>query len=201
MTKVEAGFTWDFTSRFELGVGCYLQELAGVPDLTFVEIGCFEGRTSVWLLEHILTGPGSWLICIDPFEKVEWLPGTTQVSFPKFLANIAPYRDQVAVAKAPSWDALRTLRYTIDGTQIVGEVDFVYVDGDHRRQACLEDMVLAWRWLRKGGIMAMDDYDWRDGPTEDKDLPRQAIDAFLLCYAEELAVLHKGYEVVVRKVV
>ncbi|KAG2438664.1 hypothetical protein HXX76_005211 [Chlamydomonas incerta] len=42
--------------------------LAGRPGVTALEIGCWEGRSALWLLAHVLTGPGSALVCVDPFE-------------------------------------------------------------------------------------------------------------------------------------
>eukprot|EP00198_Chlamydomonas_reinhardtii_P007168 XP_001696504.1 predicted protein [Chlamydomonas reinhardtii] len=44
--------------------------LAGRPDVAALEIGCWEGCSALWLLRHVLTGPGSGLVCVDPFEHV-----------------------------------------------------------------------------------------------------------------------------------
>ena len=41
---------------------------AGQPNLEFLEVGSFEGRSACWLLKHALTGEGSRLTCIDLFE-------------------------------------------------------------------------------------------------------------------------------------
>jgi hypothetical protein len=29
------------------------------------EIGCYEGRSSRWYVENVLTGPGAALVCLD----------------------------------------------------------------------------------------------------------------------------------------
>ena len=58
-------FDW-FSDHSEL----FAEQLAGhvgKADLRYVEIGSFEGRSAVWLLENVLTHPTSRLHCIDPW--------------------------------------------------------------------------------------------------------------------------------------
>lgn len=38
------------------------------PNLHFLEVGCFEGRATRWLLENILTNKSSKITVIDTFE-------------------------------------------------------------------------------------------------------------------------------------
>ena len=81
-----------------------------------------------------------------------------------------------------------------------GEVfDLVYIDGDHTRDAVLVDSLLAWHALRPGGILVWDDYEW--GPELPLDQrPKQAIDVFLSLHAGELDTMHRGYQIIVRRV-
>jgi hypothetical protein len=52
--------------------------------------------------------------------------------------------------------------------------------------------------LKRGGILIFDDYLWnQDIPIEDR--PQIAIDNFLNEFASQLAILHKGYQVIVKK--
>lgn len=69
--------------------------------------------------------------------------------------------------------------------------DFIYVDGSHEATDVLADAVLAFELLRKGGIIAFDDYLW-GGPTpEQRDLlssPKVAIDAFTNIFFKKVAI-------------
>lgn len=38
-------------------------------NLNFLEIGSFEGRAAVWLLDHILTHQTTRLTCVDAFAE------------------------------------------------------------------------------------------------------------------------------------
>jgi len=46
----------------------YLDRFKGLPNLTFLEVGCFEGRATTWLLKNILTDKTSKIIVVDTFE-------------------------------------------------------------------------------------------------------------------------------------
>src|SRR3974390_231397 len=46
-----------------------LKEFTGKPDVTYLEVGTFEGRSSLWLLENILTHPTSKIIIVDAFQE------------------------------------------------------------------------------------------------------------------------------------
>jgi len=73
--------------------------------------------------------------------------------------------------------------------------DIIYIDGNHEPEYVLEDAVLSFRKLKKGGIMVFDDYGW-GGP----DLTQRGIDAFIRGYHKRIHVLGlKNTQVFVRK--
>lgn len=151
-----------------------LAPLRGQPLQRFLEIGCYEGQTSLWLLENILTDPTCRLDVIDPFTARE-------SQREDFDANLAPYLDRILVWPYPSSHALRLFQDLPAWLQY----DFIYVDGDHAAASVLEDAVLSWGRLRKGGLMCFDDYDWPAVPNE-LVKPTIAVDAFAACYADRI---------------
>jgi hypothetical protein len=74
----------------------------------------------------------------------------------------------------------------------------VYIDGSHRAIDVAADASLSWPLLKTGGMIIFDDYLWElERPIQDR--PQMAIDHFLTAFRSELAVLHKGYQVIARK--
>jgi len=61
-------FTTDYVTVNTERWAALLAPYRGRPDARFLEIGSYEGRSAVWFLEHILTGPGATLTCIDLFS-------------------------------------------------------------------------------------------------------------------------------------
>ena len=42
-------------------------DLEAKPDLRFLEVGCFEGQATIWLLENVLTDTSSRITVVDTF--------------------------------------------------------------------------------------------------------------------------------------
>jgi hypothetical protein len=61
----------------------------------------------------------------------------------------------------------------------------------------MEDAVLAFAVLKPGGIMILDDYT--DNKEHDNNCPKPAINAFLAAYANEVQVLHAGWQVILKR--
>ena len=59
--------------------------------------------------------------------------------------------------------------------------DIIYIDGNHDSEYVLEDAVLSFRKLKKGGIMIFDDYGW--------DETKLGIDSFLSCYSKNINMI------------
>ncbi len=148
-----------------------LARYAGEPDLRFLEIGCYEGRTTLWLLEHVLTAPDATITVVDPFP----MDGQRD----RFNRNVMPYLEAGKVRVWPyrSGDILDKLAHDT--------FDFAYIDGDHTAQAVLADAVLAWPLLKPGALMVFDDYWWPEKRALES--PGIAVDSFAACYALGIA--------------
>jgi tetratricopeptide (TPR) repeat protein len=74
------------------------------------------------------------------------------------------------------------------------QFDFIYVDGSHLLLDCYTDIILSWKILAKGGLLAIDDYLYVS--TENMyQSPLAGVNHFLLKHREEIKILHKGYRV------
>jgi predicted O-methyltransferase YrrM len=159
-----------------------LARYAGAPNVTALEIGVYEGRSTLWFLTEILTHETSQIVCIDPWYE------------PVFIENIEPYRRKVLHILEDSHTALRDRAFAPDS------FSFIYVDGDHDAWAVLDDAVHCFRILAPGGILIFDDYLWESeqglGPVHE---PKMAIDAFLQIFEGKYLLLHKGAQVAIEK--
>lgn len=168
-----------------------LSEFLGKP-VEALEIGSFQGRASRWLMENILTHPDARLTCLDTFAgSVEHAPELLRDLRALFDHNLSPFQDKIKVVVGNSQVLL---------PKSESKYDFIYVDGDHRAFAVLEDAINAFRLLKYGGILIFDDYLWTGG-ARDIDNPRIAIDSFLTVNRDRFIMLHSGDQVMIRKTV
>jgi len=178
-------FSEDYVSNFTADWTEHLSHLQGREGVAFLEIGCFEGRSTLWFLENILTHPSATIACIDSFSR-----GGGE---PRFEHNIAlsGYTSRVTKIKGRSEDELFELTRE--------SFDAIYIDGSHRAVDVLMDAVAAWQLLKPGGTMIFDDYGWgEDRPAADR--PRRAIDLFIDLLGPRAELRHRGYQVILRKV-
>lgn len=188
-------FTTDwFTSRIPI-LKKFLDSHTGRPGLRMLEVGSWEGRSSCWFLGNVLTHPSSSLTCIDTFKGSREHHATGRDS--KYIER----RFDHNVRLAQQGGALRKLKGRSQDLLPVLEpeaYDCIYIDGSHIAADVLSDTVLAWRLLKSGGILILDDYGHHLF-AEDRNNPKAAIDAFLVLFHAEIDMLHKGWQVIVRK--
>lgn len=182
---------------FEItGIKNFEQHLYQFKDclVSFLEIGTYEGRAAVWLLNNILTHHDSCLTVIDTFGgSIEHSKKQTKNLLRKFLENTMPYKEKIRIKKGFSYKELRKFKP-------MPLFDFIYIDGSHYASDVLEDAVLAFRLLKPKGIMIFDDYTfWAFLEADQKLLPGLAIEAFLNVFQGQYDLLDKNTQVVIQK--
>ena len=78
------------------------------------------------------------------------------------------------------------------------QYDVIYVDGSHTSFDTLEDLVLAARLLKEGGLLIMDDY-LHYGSRRLFDRPKFSMDAFYATFRDQFDVIHYGWQVFLKK--
>lgn len=173
-------FTRDFFTNHISNWKKYLNLFAEKPGINALEIGSFQGISSCWLLDNILTHPSATITCIDPF----W------ASYERYFdANIAKTNASSKVLK------LKGLSEKVLSSLTPNFYDFIYIDGNYASDVVLYDAVLSWKLLKVGGIIIFDDYLL----SEKIDSPKRGIDLFLCWYQSTLEVIYKDYQVFVKK--
>ncbi len=162
----------------------------GKPGLRYLEVGVFEGRSLLWMADNVLTDPSTRMVAVDIFMD------EYEANFDHNV-SVSPAKDRIRKIKGPSALVLADSE--------LGKFDIIYIDGSHTADDVLADAVLAWQHLAPGGIIVFDDYEWTGrgkdaAPLPAELLPRLAVDAFLAAYRYELEILHRGFQIAIRRV-
>lgn len=142
--------------------------------LKMMEIGCQEGRTSIFLTKNYLQHPKSQMYCLDMFPENKTGMEQNLDHNIKLLEN----PEKVVKMKGPSWKSLRSLNSDADYESF----DLIYIDGWHGAHSVLDDALFSFKLLKLGGILVFDDYNWGKGLKEIR-RPKIAIDTFAKIYA------------------
>jgi hypothetical protein len=184
-------FTEDwFTSNIPVWASA-LKNYQGKPDVQYLEIGTWEGRSLLWVLDNILTHPTSHLTAIDPLIDDPGWPASKDIKGTLFAnVRLSGEEERVKVIVGFSQVELRKLP--------LYSYDIIYIDGSHESFDTLEDLVLSSRLLKENGLLIMDDYQhYADRLLFDR--PKFAMDAFYATFREQFDVIHYGWQVILKK--
>jgi hypothetical protein len=161
----------------------YLAERSGVRAL---EVGSFEGRSACWMLKHLLTGPGSTIMCVDRFDAYP----AQELNFDH---NIRATGGEARVTK------LRGRSQQVLPFLTPSSYDFIYVDGSHGALDVIQDAAMCWRLLKPGAVIVFDDYESAAFPDLFELSAKPAVDAFLALVVGRYDLLFKDWQVAVAK--
>lgn len=156
-----------------------------------LEIGCFEGLSSVFFADNFIDNKKSSLTCVDPFLTInnndhkQFLVNGEEKNF-DYNLSICRNKDKITINKITSDDFFEKNDKTYN---------FIYIDGSHEASFIIRDMENSFKYLEKNGIMWMDDYGGGDGIQIKK-----TMDTFLEKYKGKYNLLHKGYQLSIVKI-
>ncbi len=158
---------------------------------TILEIGCYEGLSSVFFADNLLDNPGSSLTCVDPFLNIE------NNDHKEFLINNEELNFDYNVSICKNSNKITVHKITSDKffENNSKKFNFIYIDGCHLPDFIKRDMENAFDVLDKNGIMWMDDYrGGHDG------IIKKTMDDFLNKYTNQYRLIHIGYQLAIQKI-
>lgn len=192
-TQSDKTFTQDWFSRsipcWELIFGSLVK--LGKP-LRILEVGVFEGRSTCWVLKNFCRSAESLITVIDTFSGgVEHQSLNLNNLRRIFEANIAAVGSSAQVEILQGYSSKELSKLIACGAADPG-YDFISIDASHQAPDVLTDCVLAFQLLRKGGVMACDDYLWsaeEAGREDPLNSPKIAIDAFSNIFRRQARII------------
>jgi predicted O-methyltransferase YrrM len=117
----------------------------------FVEVGCFEGGSTVYMAELIKkSGKNIKFYAVDLFEEYKPTNGQVRPSYKKFKRNTSRFAKYITVLKM---DSLVASKQFADGS-----LDFVFLDADHTYKSVNSDIKCWLPKVKDSGTLAGHDY-------------------------------------------
>jgi Methyltransferase domain len=116
------------------------------PGWIGAEIGVAQGNSALRLLQHGV----KFLYLIDPWKNYEdLLDKVYPEAYYECMEKLSPYASRHGTLKMTSVEASR---------YVPPQLDFVWVDGNHRFMWVFDDLVRYWPKIKTGGVMCGHDY-------------------------------------------
>jgi predicted O-methyltransferase YrrM len=200
---------YDFTQEWFSSDGLSEITLNNNQELHFLEIGSFEGKSTIWFLDNFLKNQKSTITCIDPWinysqgknslntygsNNSEWKFGDNGVK-ERFLYNI------LKSGHSPKVKTIQDLSFNILPQLLCQNklYDLIFIDGNHVAPFVMMDSVMSWNLLKVGGYILFDDYAW--GMNKEKTLrPKESIDYFVETFQDYIEVIYTNERKVVKRI-
>ena len=192
----ERGYTFShdyFSSHIPIWRQWFAELISPAP-IRILEIGSWQGGSTLWLLDHVIAPRGGSITCVDTWA------GSSEHTFlaplgisleALFDANVARsgHGHLVHKCKGRSQDVLPTLTPS--------SFDLIYIDGAHEAQAVIQDAIHAHRLLAPGGFLLFDDlaYSFAD-PDQNTAV---ATDFFCRTFAADYRECHRGAQLLLQR--
>jgi predicted O-methyltransferase YrrM len=181
--------SWFMDSEINKKLSGYLNE---TDFRNILEIGCFEGMSSVFFAENFLSHSNSTLTCVDPFLSIDnndhniYLQNNEELHFYHNILN-CKNSHKIKIYKMTSDLFFENNKVTFD---------FIYIDGCHEPEFVERDLTNSFKFLNINGIIWMDDY-----LGGEKFKIKNAIDKTLEQFKSHFEIIHEGYQLAIKKLI
>ena len=167
-----------------------------------LEVGAYTGISLINIVKLIPNSIGygldKWYNYIETNnnKNVEMLNNMDELEVESsFYKNVAleGLSDRISGIKGDSYEVLFEM---IKENKLF---DFIYLNQSQLAFDCYTDLILSWKLLARGGLLAIDDYLYNTEGTV-FDSPFEGINHFLKKHGDQIKILHKGYRVFLQKI-
>jgi predicted O-methyltransferase YrrM len=156
-------------------------------EYNILEIGCYEGLSSVFFADNFINNKNSSLTCVDPFLHID------NNDHHLLLQNCEEFNFDYNISNCKNTNKIIIHKITSDiffekNNKIY---NFIYIDGCREPEFVKRDIENSFKFLEKDGIIWIDDYG--------SGYSKKQMDDFLEKYIGQYVVIHKGYQLAMRK--
>lgn len=178
-------------------------EWSGRQNLLYLEIGCWEGMSLVWMMQRVLTDLTCRAVGVDPWLMTTKVSGEAMEEvMRRARRNLSEWTGSTALGRSAEkrctlirGNSAEVLRRMVGRKGYVGvgpgTVDLAMVDGNHNALGVLDDLLLTYKLLKPGGWIMCDDVE-NDIPKADH--VKEGLSMFLSRQPMEFVFKHRYME-------
>jgi predicted O-methyltransferase YrrM len=140
------------SEKYRLGLIDLINDLK-IPIETMVEVGSYQGESTVIFAEQIKTLKK--LYAVDPWKNGY---STGDICSDEYPMDVVESNFDIRIKNYPQIIKQKTTSEEFASQIEDGSLDFVYIDGDHSYESCKKDIETWLPKVKKGGVIAGHDY-------------------------------------------
>jgi predicted O-methyltransferase YrrM len=188
-------FNYDdwFTTKISILI-YYLNNYKFDYEINALEIGSFEGRSSVFFVNYF---ENINITCVDTWKKSEEEADKKMQELIDFRLveknfdnNTKLYRDKIKKYKGTSKEFFTNINPK--------NLDFIFIDGSHDYEDVIHDATASFKSLKEGGFILFDDLNWFYYEDIKKN-PSYAINKFLETFKNQIEIIFASDQLLIKK--
>jgi predicted O-methyltransferase YrrM len=158
-------------------------------DINILEIGSYEGLSSVFFADNFLEREMSSLTCVDPFLRI------SNNDHAEYLKNNQEKHFDINITRCDNSEKIKVFKITSDEFFANNRKKFnlIYIDGCHEPEFISRDIENGFKCLEENGIMWMNDYG------KSIIAVKKEMNKFLIKHRGEYETIHQGYQLAIQK--
>jgi|UniRef100_A0A6C0LWG4 predicted O-methyltransferase YrrM len=158
-------------------------------DINILEIGSYEGLSSVFFADNFLEREMSSLTCVDPFLRI------SNNDHAEYLKNNQEKNFDINITRCDNSEKIKVFKITSDEFFANNRKKFnlIYIDGCHEPEFISRDIENGFKCLEENGIMWMNDYG------KSIIAVKKEMNKFLIKHRGEYETIHQGYQLAIQK--
>jgi predicted O-methyltransferase YrrM len=165
----------------ELGLAMTLFSLAvSIRAASIVEVGRFKGFSTLALASALKFVDAGWDEPAQHKQRPDVNYATFEAPKPRRVISIDPFPTEEAtrlIERAGLTDYVAFVNHASQAVQVAGEIDLLFIDGDHSYEGCVHDVMKYVPFVRPGGYFILHDYyGWYEGDGQNKSPIKRAVD-------------------------
>lgn len=154
-------------------------ELAGMnfrKPVNILEVGAYEGRSTTWISDNLLTNLDSRMDVVDTFEDWVVHPGADDNRLQKLYSRNLSLSKNGEKIQTFVGDSRIFLPHFLN---MQHKYDFIYVDGNHGTENVIIDGLCAYHLLKDDGVIIFDDYEFTSNDVQTVKLGLERLESFV----------------------
>jgi hypothetical protein len=165
----------------EMALGMSLFSLAvSTRAAHIVEIGRFKGFSTLALASALKFNDAGWDEPVQHKQRPDVNYAAFESKEPRQLMSIDPLPTREAsslIQRAGLTDYVTFVNLPSNVVDVTGEIDLLFIDGDHTYEGCVHDVMKYVPSVRPGGYFILHDYyGWYEGDGLNKSPIKRAVD-------------------------
>ena len=189
-------YKFSYGDWFSVNIPVWEKIISKFKYINYLEIGSFEGRSTVFISELPNT---KTVMAVDTFDGSDEYVGSNKLNHIDFNIVFENFKNNMRLVGKKNINYLKDTSHNYF-KNYKNKYNLIYIDGSHHYNDVKQDFINAYNCIEKDGIIILDDFLW----FYYKDIKNNPIGAIIECYDQfknNLKLIFVNHQIIFKKLI